>query len=214
MIVITKSQQVGRIKGHQIHKVVSTEFMPLRERQVTDPDEEMYLHYLKMQIKSGPMFFSYTFDLTNSFQRQAQCDLKEPLWQRADDRFFWNRFVCSSLIDFREGKGAGRAGGAVKSEVDPYILPIMFGMMNITNTSIKGNALTFVLMTRRSRHRAGTRYMSRGLDEQGHVSNFNETEQAIILNDSASSGLSSFAGDQGFQNGKPCLLYTSDAADE
>ncbi|KAI7370383.1 hypothetical protein KC354_g1324 [Hortaea werneckii] len=203
VIVITKSQQVGRIKGHQIYKVISTEFMPLRERQVTDPDEEMYLHYLKTQIKTGPMFFSYTFDLTNSFQRQAQCDQKEPLWQRADDRFFWNRFVSSTLIDFREGKGAGRAGGVVKSEVDPYILPIMFGMMNITNTSIKGNALTFVLMTRRSRHRAGTRYMSRGLDEQGHVSNYNETEQAIILNDSASSGLSSFAGDQGFQNGKP-----------
>jgi len=45
--------------------------------------------------------------------------------------------------------------------------------------------------------------MSRGIDEQGHVSNFNETEQAIILNDSASSGLTSFAGDQGFANTNP-----------
>jgi phosphatidylinositol 4-phosphatase len=204
VIVITKSQPVGRIKGHQVYKVVSTEFMPLRERQISDPDEDTYLQYLKMLIKTGPMYFSYSFDLTNSFQRQTQTDPNEPLWQRADDRFFWNRFVCSSLIDFREGKPSSRmSSGGTQPAVDSYILPVMFGMMEIANTSIKGNPLTFILITRRSRYRAGTRYLSRGLDEQGHVSNFNETEQAIILNDSASSGLTSFAGDQGFQNGKP-----------
>ncbi|KAK3075910.1 Phosphoinositide phosphatase sac1 [Teratosphaeriaceae sp. CCFEE 6253] len=191
------------IKGHQIYKVVATEFMPLRERQLSDPDEQTYLTYLKTLIKSGPMYFSYSFDLTNSYQRQAQCDTSQPLWQRADDRFFWNRFVCSSLIDFREGKTSGRLSGGPQPAVDAYVLPVIFGMMNVTTTSVKGNAFTFVLITRRSRHRTGTRYMSRGIDEKGHVSNFNESEQMVILNDSASSGLTSFAGDQGMQNGNP-----------
>ncbi|KAK3674854.1 Phosphoinositide phosphatase sac1 [Recurvomyces mirabilis] len=203
VITITKSQAVGRIKGHQIYKVVSTEFMPMRERQLTDPDEQTYLTYLKTQLKTSPLYFSYSFDLTNSFQRQAQGDANQPLWQRADDRFFWNRFVSTSLIDFREGKTSGRISGGAQPSVDAYILPVMFGMLSITNTSIKGNAMTFTLITRRSRHRAGTRYMSRGLDDQGHVSNFNETEQSVILNDSTSSGMTSFAGDQGFTNGKP-----------
>ena len=49
VIVITKSQPVGRLKGHQIYKIAATEFMPLRERQVTDPDEEIYLAYIKAQ---------------------------------------------------------------------------------------------------------------------------------------------------------------------
>ena len=177
--------------------------MPLRERQVTDDDEETYLNYLQSLLKNGPMYFSYSFDLTNSFQRQAQCDPREPLWQRADDRFFWNRFISTSLIDFRSGKTARRTSSGQQPNVDPYILPVMYGMMSITNTSVKGNAMTFILMTRRSRHRTGTRYLSRGIDEEGHVSNFNETEQAIIINDSASSGLTSYAGDQGFQNGNP-----------
>ena len=177
--------------------------MPLHERQLRDPDEDTYLSYLKTLLKTGPMYFSYSFDLTNSFQRQAQCDPSEPLWQRADDRFFWNRFVSSSLIDFRLGKSSGRLSSGAQPAVDPFILPLMYGMMSITSTSIKGNAMTFVLITRRSRHRTGTRYLSRGIDEEGHVSNFNETEQAIILNDSASSGLTSFAGDQGFANGNP-----------
>lgn len=203
VIIITKSQPVGRLKGHQIYKVISTEFLPLRERQIHDPDEDTYLNYLKTLMKTGPMYFSYSFDLTNNFQRQAQSDANEPLWQRADDRFYWNRFVSTSLIDFRIGKTPGRLSSAPQPAVDPYILPVMYGMMSITNTSIKGNGLTFVLITRRSRHRTGTRYLSRGIDEQGYVSNFNETEQGIILNDNASSGMTSFAGDQGFMNGKP-----------
>ena len=203
VIVITKSTPVGRLKGHQIYKVISTEFLPLRERQVRDPDEDTYLSYLHNLIKTGPMFFSYSFDLTNSFQRQTQCNPNEPLWQRADDRFFWNRFVSSSLIDFRLGKARGRLSSGPQQTVDPYILPVMFGMMSITNTSIKGNMMTFVLITRRSRHRAGTRYLSRGLDDEGNVSNFNETEQTVIINDSASTGIANYAGDQGFANGKP-----------
>jgi hypothetical protein len=36
------------------------------------------------------------------------------------------------------------------------------------------------LITRRSRHRPGTRYFSRGIDAQGHVSNYVETEQLIL----------------------------------
>ncbi|KAK0354904.1 Phosphoinositide phosphatase sac1 [Friedmanniomyces endolithicus] len=203
VIAITKSQPMGRIKGHQIYKVISTEFMPLRERQLTDPDEQTYLTYLKASIKSGPMYFSYSFDLTNSYQRQAQCDPNQPLWQRADDRFFWNRFVCNSLVDFREGKASGRMSAGPQPAVDAYILPVMYGMMNITGTSVKGNALSFVLITRRSRYRAGTRYMSRGIDEQGHVSNFNETEQMVIMNDSGSAGLTSFTGDQSIAKSNP-----------
>lgn len=39
----------------------------------------------------------------------------------------------------------------------------------------------FGVVSRRSRHRAGTRYFSRGIDEHGHVSNFNETEQILVL---------------------------------
>lgn len=182
-----------------IYKVIATEFLPLRERPLHDQDEDTYLALLKALIKSGPMYFSYSFDLTNTFQRQSQLDPSIPLWKRADDRFFWNRFVQSDLIDFRTSGTRHQQGQ--QSGVDPYILPVMYGMMEIITTRVKSTPLTLVLITRRSRHRAGTRYFSRGIDEDGHVSNFNETEQIIILNDSAS-GLGGFAGGGGMQNGK------------
>ena len=37
------------------------------------------------------------------------------------------------------------------------------------------------LISRRSRFRAGTRYFRRGIDPKGHVANFNETEQILLL---------------------------------
>ena len=199
IIVITKAQPMGRLKGHMVYKVIATEFLPLRERPLHDQDEDTYLALLKALIKSSPMYFSYSFDITNTFQRQSQLDPSVPLWKRADDRFFWNKFVQSDLIDFRTSGTRHQHGQ--QPGVDPYILPVMFGMMEIITTRVKSTPLTLVLITRRSRHRAGTRYFSRGIDEEGHVSNFNETEQIIILNDSTS-GLGGFAGGGGMQNGK------------
>ncbi|MCJ1471952.1 hypothetical protein MMC13_000594 [Lambiella insularis] len=204
IIVITKAQPMGRLKGHMVYKVVATEFLPLRERPLHDPDEDIYYSLVKALLKTGPMYFSYSLDITNSFQRQAQSNLAAPMWKRADDRFFWNRFIQSDLIDFRIGAGTSagfRHQGREQPGVDAFILPVMFGMMRIANTRIKSTPITFTLITRRSRFRAGTRYFSRGIDEQGQVSNFNETEQIVILNDN-SDGLGGFAGGGGMQNGK------------
>ncbi|CBX94696.1 hypothetical protein IAQ61_009378 [Plenodomus lingam] len=203
IIVITKAQPMGRIKGHMIYKVVATEFLPLRERPLHDVDEDNYLSLLRSLIKTSPLYFSYSFDITNTFQRQAHLDPTTPLWKRADDRFYWNRFVSSDLIDFRGGLsgGYGRHTAGQQPSADPYILPVMYGMLEIKNTSIKGTPLTFILITRRSRLKAGTRYFSRGIDENGNVSNFNETEQAIILNDNASGGPGGFGSNQNATKG-------------
>ncbi|KAI9930967.1 hypothetical protein ASPWEDRAFT_124494 [Aspergillus wentii DTO 134E9] len=196
LIVITKAQPMGRLRGHMVYKVISTEFLPLRERPLHDYDEDTYLALLKELIRTGPMYFSYSLDLTNSFQRQSQSDPNIPLWKRADDRFFWNRFIQSDLIDFSLGEHdtTGIRYGP-QPGADPYILPVMFGMLRITPAKVKSTSFTFALITRRSRHRAGTRYFSRGIDDQGHVSNYNETEQIVILNDTTG-GLSGFAGGQ------------------
>ena len=199
---------MGRLKGHMIYKVIATEFLPLRERTLHDADEDVYLGLIENQLKNGPMYFSYSFDITNSFQRQARSDYSSPLWRRADDRFFWNRFIQSDLIDFAIGhsnsRHEGQQGGA-----DPFILPVMFGMMEIKITRIKSTPLSFALITRRSRHRAGTRYFTRGIDEQGNVANFNETEQIVIVNDGGR-GLGGLAAVEELRNGKTQIGDSSD----
>jgi len=52
---------------------------------------------------------------------------------------------------------------------------------------IKNANVLLYLISRRSRYRAGTRYFRRGIDEDGNVANFNETEQIIFV-DNAGSG--------------------------
>jgi phosphatidylinositol 4-phosphatase len=44
-----------------------------------------------------------------------------------------------------------------------------------------GRKLQLFLISRRSRFRAGTRYFRRGIDHDGHVANFNETEQIATV---------------------------------
>ncbi|PKY02094.1 putative phosphoinositide phosphatase [Aspergillus campestris IBT 28561] len=196
IIVITKAQPMGRIRGHMVYKVAGTEFLPMRERSLHDHDEDTYLALLKELLRKGPMYFSYALDLTNSFQRQSQSDPSRPMWAQADDRFFWNRFIQSDLIDFSLGvNDATGVRYAPQPAVDPYILPVMYGMLRISPARVKSTSFTFALITRRSRHRGGTRYFSRGIDDHGNVSNYNETEQIAILND-ATGGLSGFAGGQ------------------
>ena len=203
VVVITKDAHVGRLKGHMIHRILEVEFLSVHERGLRDPDEDRFLALLRSFLKAGPMYFSYTLDLTNSFQRQAaQQDQAAasgsalaPLWMRADDRFFWNRFVQSDLIDFRH-RGARGLPGA-QPGIDPYILPVIYGMLEIHPTTFRGRPLTLALITRRARFRAGTRFFSRGIDEEGHVANYNETEQIVVLNDTGRSNMGSFSAGTG-----------------
>jgi hypothetical protein len=53
--------------------------------------------------------------------------------------------------------------------------------IELRQTVLNSRDLLFLLISRRSRHRAGTRYFSRGIDAQGNVSNFNETEQIVLF---------------------------------
>lgn len=90
IIVITKAQPMGRLRGHMVYKVAGTEFLPMRERPLHDTDEDAYLTLVKDLLRRGPMYFSYSLDITNNFQRQSQTapNAKEPkarietLWYR------------------------------------------------------------------------------------------------------------------------------------
>lgn len=52
------------------------------------------------------------------------------------------------------------------------------------SATLNSRNLLFTLISRRSRHRAGTRYFSRGINSEGQVSNYNETEQIVLLDHS------------------------------
>lgn len=67
------------------------------------------------------------------------------------------------------------------SQLSRFILPIMYGSVELRSAAINNRDFLFALISRRSRYRAGTRYFARGIDQSGHCANFNETEQILLL---------------------------------
>ncbi|KAK4509993.1 uncharacterized protein ATC70_006162 [Mucor velutinosus] len=180
MMTITKREQIGTIQGKAIYRVSGFQILPLAQdtNRLTEDQksqEQTFVNLLESHLKNNTFYFSYDYDLTQSIQRQAQFSsekLAEPLYKRADERFFWNRFVATKLID-------------AKFDTTNFILPVMQGFVELNQCKINDKTFAWGLITRRSRHRPGTRYFSRGIDAKGHVSNFVETEQ-IVLYDGAS----------------------------
>lgn len=60
-----------------------------------------------------------------------------------------------------------------------WILPIIHGAVVQRKVNDYGRSLNLVLIARRSRHFAGTRYLKRGVNEQGKVANEVEHEQIV-----------------------------------
>ncbi|XP_034365190.1 phosphatidylinositide phosphatase SAC2 isoform X6 [Arvicanthis niloticus] len=61
---------------------------------------------LKMFMDSESFYYSLTYDLTNSVQRQSTGERDgRPLWQKVDDRFFWNKYMIQDLTEIDSGCG-------------------------------------------------------------------------------------------------------------
>ena len=60
-----------------------------------------------------------------------------------------------------------------------YILLNRLTVISITSCIVNGKDFSLILVSRRSKERAGTRLFTRGVDSKGYVANFVETEQIV-----------------------------------
>lgn len=65
---------------------------------------------------------------------------------------------------------------------------MMHTAFDIRPARVNGHHIRLCLMSRRSRYRAGTRYFRRGIDHEGHVANFVETEQILLVDEPSQEG--------------------------
>ncbi len=134
-------------------------------------DNRTYESMVNYVLESNDCYFSTTYDLTHSLQRLFNTSpefLHMPLFERADQRFVWN---CNLLREL-----------ASQPELSRFILPVMCGFVAIRIGILHGKRFDYIVISRRSCFRAGTRYYMRGLDSQGHVANYVETEQIVQCN--------------------------------
>ncbi|XP_077273121.1 phosphatidylinositide phosphatase spermathreecae isoform X2 [Temnothorax americanus] len=140
----------------------------------------------KIFTETDSFFFCQTGDITNSLQRQCvlesqhgQNNQDKPLWQRVDDRFFWNKYMLYDIINLNTDKA------------NCWILPIIQGYVQIEKCIVEvgfdeqpqQEIFNLAIISRRSRFRAGTRYKRRGVDDDGKCANYVETEQLVWYHD-------------------------------
>ncbi|PIK55866.1 putative phosphatidylinositide phosphatase SAC2 isoform X2 [Apostichopus japonicus] len=125
----------------------------------------------RMFADSNCFYYSPTGDLTNSLQRLYSNNDKKS-W---DERFFWNQHMLHDLFQCEASQLSAH-----------WTIPVIQGYVQITKCilpektakslqSVDGQSkldIWLMLISRRSKYRAGTRYRRRGIDEDGHCANF------------------------------------------
>ncbi|PIA19050.1 hypothetical protein COEREDRAFT_90939 [Coemansia reversa NRRL 1564] len=121
-------------------------------------------------FSTSGLFFSYEYDLTRSLQVKGAHGLdseREPLANVADSNYWFNHNIQLPLL---------AQNGA------EWALPLIQGCVQVAYCQITDNDFFQIcLLSRRSCKRIGLRYERRGADSSGHVANFVETEQILVL---------------------------------
>ncbi|CAB1312432.1 unnamed protein product [Coregonus sp. 'balchen'] len=132
--------------------------------------EELY----KIFMDSDSFYYSMTYDLTNTVQRQGDTEKSNlPQWKQVPEVDFWVTPIIQGFVQVQElVVNYNESPDEEKSSPDTPL-------QEITCVDDIHPRFTVALISRRSRHRAGMRYKRRGVDTDGHVANFVETEQLI-----------------------------------
>ncbi|KAM8791681.1 synaptojanin-2 isoform 2-T2 [Rhynchonycteris naso] len=169
LVLVTGCTSVGRIPEAEIYKITGTDFYPLQE----EAKEEDRLAALRKILNSGVFYFSWPndgsrFDLTVRAQKQGD-DSHE--WGSA---FFWNQLLHVPLRQHQVS-------------CCDWLLKVICGVVAVRTVYAAHKQAKACLISRISRERAGARFHTRGVSDDGHVSNFVETEQTIYMDDGVSS---------------------------
>uniref|UniRef100_A0A1A9ZB97 Phosphatidylinositol-3-phosphatase SAC1 n=1 Tax=Glossina pallidipes TaxID=7398 RepID=A0A1A9ZB97_GLOPL len=175
LLVATHRLYVGMINDAVIWRLAGYDIIPyipnacLNAHQLKN--NEVLLKMLRKTMDTPHFYFSYAYNLTHSQQRAHQLSAKikqqKSLMEGIDDRFVWNKTLLSN---FR------------CSDMDRFQLPLILGFVSVNQVQINGQTFFWSIISRRSVHKAGTRFFSRGINDDGQVANFVETEQIVEYN--------------------------------
>lgn len=185
-IIANTVEETGRLNGgHIIYKVAQHSIIPIKStNSLIDSDDVEYLKLLETQMNNATLYFSYTYDLTNSLQRNENLgNITSYHWNNVDTRFFWNYYITEDL----------RSAALTDKSIGRFIQPVIYGYAKVLDTVFNNTPIAIGLITRRSRFRAGTRYFRRGVDNDGNVGNYNENEQILVVQNKKDSTIDVFS---------------------
>ncbi|KAJ0799621.1 putative SAC domain, polyphosphoinositide phosphatase Fig4 [Helianthus annuus] len=168
MLLITQRRLIGSIGGHAVYAISKTDMIPLSDF-VTHSDsthENRFKKLLSMVDLTKDFFFSYSYHVMCSLQKNTCCNSEEDAHVLYETMFVWNEFLTRGVRNFLQNT--------------MWTVALVYGFFKQDKLSISGRDFRLTLISRRSRHYAGTRYLKRGVNEKGRVANDVETEQILF----------------------------------
>ncbi|KAK3159286.1 hypothetical protein QOZ80_2AG0148200 [Eleusine coracana subsp. coracana] len=168
MLIITERKKIGEILGHPVYQVARTSMVELgnsksRSTFQNSKEENRYKKIFNTLDLRKDFFFSYSYPIMRSLQKNLS-DPKDG-WTLHETMFVWNEFLTR------------RVRNCLRNTL--WTCALVYGFFKQDKFSISGKDIMLTLISRRSRHYAGTRYLKRGVNEKGRVANDVETEQIV-----------------------------------
>lgn len=175
LILVTKRRQIGCICGHAIYGIDETQLITVPHVSIQSDvahskTELRYKKLLSSVDLTKDFFYSYTYPIMQSLQRNVLSTGEEGM--PYENIFVWNAYLTQPI--------------RLKCCNTLWTIALVHGNFKQTRLSIFGRDFSVTLVSRRSRHFAGTRYLKRGVNDRGRVANDVETEQ-IVLEEEAGS---------------------------
>ncbi|KAI3495678.1 hypothetical protein L1887_38024 [Cichorium endivia] len=169
MLIITQRRPIGSIGGHIVYAINKTEMIALSDSTTqinltTWRHENRYKKLLSMVDLTKDFFFSYSYNIMRSLQKNSCND--ETGHVLYETMFVWNEFLTRGARNVLQNT--------------MWTVALVYGFFKQEKLSISGRDFRLTLVSRRSRHYAGTRYLKRGVNEEGRVANDVETEQILF----------------------------------
>ncbi|KAK2750115.1 inositol polyphosphate 5-phosphatase [Myotisia sp. PD_48] len=140
---------------------------------------------LKKLLDDGSFYYSLDFNLTNRLQDRVE-DTSFDI-ESLDEDFLWNSYMIGPLLQFRSQLSTSDRQRLDDSKILTSIIRGFVGSLTIPSAaSVFKNieskrASNLTIISRLASRRAGTRFNSRGIDDDGNVSNFVESETLLWI---------------------------------
>lgn len=139
------------------------------------PDGKHPCADLTKLLTNGSFFYSSDFDLTSPLQKRGMPAKNDKYVFKMDSierEYMWNSFLMQDFLEYHDGL----TDEPEKQLLKKFITVVIRGFAK-TELSYVGNLrISETIISKQSWKRAGTRFLSRGIDDDGNVANSVETE--------------------------------------
>ncbi|KAJ9087448.1 Inositol-1,4,5-trisphosphate 5-phosphatase 1, variant 2 [Entomophthora muscae] len=170
---------ITKDKGNGFRHPIRSYTRPAPSNNQTESVDYPY-DELKKLLMTQYFYFSNEVDLTRTMQAKYINKPEPESVYHGDRDFLWNASLLTCQLQLLEHVSKNDPTLGHKLFQLGFITPIIQGQVNTFHTGSRDEAAT--LVSRVGWKRAGTRFHSRGIDDEGYTANFVETELVVAGN--------------------------------